>query len=106
MRRLSLFSSKSTNQVVFDLSKDKLKLSAKDLDFASEGKEELTCNYSGDPMEIAFNGKFVVEILSVLEDEEVEFQLANASRAGLIEPAEKKDGVDLTMLVMPIMINN
>jgi len=106
LRRISLFSSKTTNQVVFKLNKNKLKLSAKDLDYSNEASEDLTCQYDGDAMEIAFNAKFVLEILGALEDDDVEFQLANASRAGLIEPADKANGVDVTMLVMPIMLNS
>lgn len=105
LKRIALFSSKTTNQVVFHIKENELALSAKDLDYSNEAKEKMTCMYNGEPMDIAFNAKFLLEILSVLEDEEVEFQLANPSRAGLIEPTQQKENTDLTMLVMPIMLN-
>ena len=59
-----------------------------------------------DDIEIGFNAKFLIEILSHLESEEVEVLLSAPNRAGLIIPKEKDENEDILMLVMPVMLNN
>jgi GTP-binding protein LepA len=46
-------------------------LTAEDLDYSNSATERLTCNYSGEDMEIAFNSKFISEMLSNLDTERV-----------------------------------
>ena len=82
-----------------------LTMSAQDMDFSNEAIERLSCNYDGADMEIGFNAKFLIEMLSVLESEEVIFELSGPTRAGILLPAEKDKEEDLLMLVMPVMLN-
>ena len=83
-----------------------LTISAQDLDFANEATEQLTCNYEGAPLNIAFNAKFLVEMLSVLESEEIKIELSEPSRAGILSPVEETEGEEILMLVMPVMLSN
>lgn len=57
-------------------------------------------------MEIGFNAKFLIEMLSSLESKEVVFELSSPNRAGIILPTEKQDGEDILMLLMPLMLNS
>ena len=54
IKRVSIFSNKTTHQVKLKVAGSELAISAEDLDFSNEAKERLTCNYSGDDMEIGF----------------------------------------------------
>ena len=54
--------------------------------------------------EIAFNAKFLLEILNVLKTEEVVFEMSEPNRAGLLVPGLKEDHEELLMLIMPIML--
>jgi DNA polymerase-3 subunit beta len=57
-------------------------------------------------MEIGFNSKFLLDMLSNLDSEEVRVGMSSPSRAGVITPNPQKEGEDILMLVMPVMLNN
>lgn len=107
VKRISIFSNRSTHQIRLKISGSELAISAEDLDFASEANERLTCNYKGDDMEIGFNSRFLIEMLNNIESETVMFELSAPNRAGLLTPGDHQaENEDLLMLVMPVMLNN
>lgn len=106
IRRVSIFSNKTTHQVKLKITGSELSISAEDLDFANEANERLTCTYEGDDMEIGFNAKFILEMLDHLESEEVTIRMSAPNRAGIILPGDKEEGEDILMLVMPVMLNS
>jgi DNA polymerase-3 subunit beta len=105
LRRVSVFSNKSTNQVVLHISGNELRLTAQDVDFSFEGNERMSCSYQGEDMQIAFNARFLVEMLSAIDTEEVRLELSTPTKAGLVKPSEQAEGEDLLMLAMPLMLN-
>ncbi|MBL7777765.1 MAG: DNA polymerase III subunit beta [Chitinophagales bacterium] len=105
LRRISIYSNKTTYQVVLTIAGSELKVSAQDLDFSNEANEQLTCSYEGADLEIAFNARFLIEMLGVLTSNEIEIELSTPTRAGVLRPVEKDEDEDLLMLVMPVMIN-
>ena len=105
MRRISIYSNKTTYQVILNIAGSELKISAQDLDFSNEANERLTCNYEGGDMDIAFNARFLIEMLGVLDSDDIEIELSTPTRAGILRPTEKNANEDLLMLVMPVMIN-
>ena len=106
LRRVSVFSSQSSNLVKLDLARNQVTVSAQDIDFSISAYEKLQCQYDGEEMEIGFKSTFLIEILNNLASREVIMELSDPSRAGLLLPAEKdSDDEDLLMLLMPMMIN-
>lgn len=105
LKRISIFSNQTTYQVVLSIAGSELKISAQDIDFSNEANERLTCSYEGTDMDIAFNARFLIEMLGVLDSGDVEIELSVPTRAGILRPVEKVEGEDLLMLVMPVMIN-
>ncbi len=106
LRRVSIFSNKTTHQVKFKLTGTELQISAEDLDFANEANERLTCQYEGEDMEIGFNAQFLIGMLNNLPSKEVRMEMSAPNRAGLIYPNDKEDEQeDILMLVMPVMLN-
>ena len=105
LRRVSIFSNKSTNQVALNISGSELQLAAQDVDFSFEGTERMKCQYNGEDIVIAFNAKFLIEMLSATDGDEVNIELSTPTKAGLIKPTEQDDDVELLMLVMPLMLN-
>jgi DNA polymerase-3 subunit beta len=107
IRRVSLFANKTTHQVRLKIAGSELHISAEDLDFANSAIERMTCNYSGEDMEIGFNSRFLMDMLSNLSIEEIVIELSAPNRAGILVPAEREDpGEDILMLVMPVMLNS
>ena len=107
IKRVSLFSSKTTHQVRLKMSGSELQISAEDADFNNEANERLTCQYEGEDMSIGFNSRFLIEMLSNLDTEEVNIAMSAPNRAGILTPATGNDENEkVLMLVMPVMLNN
>ncbi len=105
-KRVSIFSNKATHLIRLDIAGADLKVSAEDLDFSNKAEERLTCNFQGDDMAIGFNSKFLIEMLSNLDSEEVALNMSIPSRAAIINPTDGlEEGEQITMLVMPLMLN-
>lgn len=106
LRRVSVFSNKSTNQVVLNISGSELQLAAQDVDFSFEGNERMKCQYDGEDLAIAFNAKFLIEMLNAAESDEVVVELSTPTKAGIIKPTEQEENEEMLMLVMPLMLNS
>jgi DNA polymerase-3 subunit beta len=106
LKRISIYANKTTNQVKFKISGGEILISAEDLDFSNEANERISCEHDGADIEIGFNAKFLIEILSNLNSTRVTFKLSEPNKAGLIIPDEMDEDEDITMLVMPVMLND
>lgn len=106
LRRVSVFSNKSTNQVALSIKGSELQLAAQDIDFSFEGNERMQCQYDGEDMQIAFNARFLIEMLGAADTDEVQIELSTATKAGIIRSTSQEANEDLLMLVMPLMLNN
>ena len=104
LRRVSIFANKTTNQVVLDINGNALQISAQDIDFSYEGKELLSCQYSGEDMKIAFNAKLMLEMVNNLDGQEIQVDLSTPTRAGIFRSMDRVDNEDLLMLLMPLMV--
>jgi len=105
LRRVSVFSNKSTNQVALNISGSELQLQAQDIDFSFEGAERMKCSYDGEDLTIAFNARFLIEMLNAADSSEVRIELSTPTKAGILKPTEVDDNEDVLMLVMPLMLN-
>jgi DNA polymerase-3 subunit beta len=106
-KRVSIFSSKTTHQIRLKMAGTELNISAEDIDYANKADERLNCDYQGDDMQIGFNSRFLTEMLSNLTSEEVLIEMSLPNRAGILTPVDGNDsGEQITMLVMPVMLNS
>ncbi|MBN8666427.1 MAG: DNA polymerase III subunit beta [Chitinophagaceae bacterium] len=105
LRRVSIFSNKSTNQVALSIAGSQLELTAQDVDFSFEGDEKMKCRYDGEDITIAFNARFLIEMLNAADSDEVVVELSTPTKAGILKPTEQDENEELMMLVMPLMLN-
>ena len=108
VRRVSIFSNKTTNQIRIKIAGTLLNISAEDFDFSNKADENLECQFSGDDIQIGFNSKFLIEMLNNLESDMITLSMSHPNRAGIIRPLNE-DGESketITMLVMPVMLND
>lgn len=104
IRRASIMSNKSTNQVRFKLSGNVLHLHAEDTEYANKADMQVPCDYNGDDINIGFSSKFLSEMLSVLGSEDITIKMSQANRPGIIEPIDgMEDEESLLMLSMPVI---
>ena len=106
IRRVLPFASDSSQQVRLHIEPGKAVISSEDIDFYTSAKEEILCDHNGIPMDIGFKGTSLMEILSNLDSEEVELQLADPSRPCLILPTQQPENEDILMLIMPMLLND
>ncbi|GAB2777503.1 DNA polymerase III subunit beta [Salinimicrobium soli] len=107
VKRVSIFSNKTTHQVRLKIAGAELNISAEDVDYSNKAEERLTCSYQGDDMQIGFNSRFLTEMLSNLNANEVQLEMSLPNRAGILTPVDGLDeGEKVTMLVMPVMLNS
>ncbi len=105
IKRMMLFSSSSSKQVKFSISKNNIVVSAEDIDLGSNAVEKIPCEYSGEQMDIGFNTQYVNDVLSHVSDDDVLFKLHSPTKACIIEPGKKIEGEDLMLLLMPVRLN-
>ena len=106
VRRVSIFSSKTTHQIRLKMAGTELNISAEDLDYSNKADERLHCDYQGDDMQIGFNSRFLSEMLNNLNANDVLIEMSLPNRAGILTPIDgTEEGEQVTMLVMPVMLN-
>lgn len=107
LRRVSIFSNKTTHQIRLKIAGAELNISAEDYDFSNKAEERLSCSYLGDDMQIGFNSRFLIEMLNNLGADDISLSMSMPNRAGIITPLDNiEQGEHITMLVMPVMLND
>lgn len=107
VKRVSIFSNKTTHQIRLKIAGAELNISAEDIDYSNKAEERLTCDYQGDDMQIGFNSRFLTEMLNNLSSDDVQLEMSMPNRAGILTPVDGLDeGEQVTMLVMPVMLNS
>ncbi|RZW38104.1 MAG: DNA polymerase III subunit beta, partial [Flavobacteriaceae bacterium] len=106
VRRVSIFSNKTTHQIRLKVAGAELNISAEDVDYSNKAEERLNCDYQGDDMQIGFNSRFLTEMINNLNSDNVQLEMSLPNRAGILTPIDGLDeGEQITMLVMPVMLN-
>lgn len=104
IRRASIMSNKSTNQVRFRLSGNILHLHAEDTEYANKADMQIPCDYNGEDINIGFSSKFLTEMLSVLGSEDITMKMSQPNRPGIIEPVDGlEEQENILMLSMPVI---
>lgn len=105
LSRIQVFASQSILLVTIKLSGNQMTLQSQDTDTATAGKEMLRCQYEGQEMTIGFKAQYLIEILSNLASSEIQLQLSDPARPGLLVPvgSTEDQAEDVLMLLMPMM---
>lgn len=107
LKRVSVFSSQASNLIKLKMTGNQITISAQDIDFSISAYENVKCQYDGDEMEIGFKSVFLVEILANLQSSDVNLEMSDPTRAGILTPVESEnENEDILMLLMPMMINS
>ena len=105
LKRISIYANKTTHQVRLKITGSELQISAEDLDFSNEANERLSCDHEGEDIEIGFNAKFLIEMLTNMDSPKIKLTMSAPNKAGVILPAQMDNSEDILMLVMPVMLN-
>jgi DNA polymerase III subunit beta len=100
LRQVSLFTSETSSSVRFSFETGQLHLAAMSSDIG-EGRVSMPVDYSGEPLEIAFNPYFFLDILRHSKEETIRFSLNDAHNPGLIT-----DSTQALFVIMPMRLND
>lgn len=106
LKRVLVSASQSSSLVKFQIESGRILLTCEDSDYAKSAQETMHCEYDGPSMCIGFKGTSLIEILSNLQSSDVQFELADPSRAGIVTPSEQPENADILMLIMPMLLND
>jgi DNA polymerase-3 subunit beta len=106
VRRVSVFSNRSTQQIALVLSGEKLQVTTEDPEKSSKGKENLDGKYNGEEITVGYNAGYLKDILSHMPTDEITIKLKTSISAALFFPNKETEKRDLTMLLMPIRLND
>ncbi len=106
VRRVSIFSNKSTNQIALYLDSDGSSISTEDPEKASKAKEGLSCDFNGESITIGYNATYLKDIISHIQNDGVVVKLKTPISAALFYPENQPENRDITMLLMPIRLND
>jgi DNA polymerase-3 subunit beta len=93
-------SSDKTWGVRFGLDKGKLRIESDNPDLGA-AKEEIDVPYKGQALQIGFNARYFIDLLTEIETSEIRLELSGELDPGVVRPA---DGSDYVGVVMPMRL--
>ena len=106
LKRMSILSSdRSTNAVKFELQKDMLRVTSQNPDLG-DAKEEIPVSYGGTPLQIGFNARYLMDVLSVVEAPQMNVELCDELSPGVLKPIGEAGApaTRYTAVIMPMRI--
>lgn len=100
LTRVSVVSNEKHRSVRIEVQPDHIKLYTHNLE-QEEAEEELPVQYGGEEMEIGFNVTYLLEALSVMEEDTVQLILTDANSSCLLQPQGKTNP---KYVVMPMRL--
>jgi DNA polymerase-3 subunit beta len=100
LKRVALMSSDKTWGVRFALEKGKLRVESDNPDLGA-AKEEIDVPYKGAALQIGFNARYFIDLLSEIETAEIRLELSGELDPGVVRPG---DGSDYVGVVMPMRL--
>lgn len=106
IKRVSIFSNKTTHQIALRLSSDEIEITTEDVETISTARESLSGEYKGEALVVGYNSNYFRDILSHVDSSNVLVELRSPVSAAVIYPEEQEESEELAMLLMPIRLND
>ena len=100
LKRMSILYSDNYKGVAFNFHKDKLIITATNPDLG-ESTEDMDIDYKGDKIETAFNPKFFIDTLNIIDEDNVVLYITDEQKPCFIEAKEDKQFLSV---IMPMRI--
>ncbi len=99
-RRVAILTSEKSNSIRYQVKNGKLTISSKTPDMG-EAKEEMDVNYKGEEIAIAYNAKYVLDVLKNVGADLVNIELTQPLSPGILRP---KGDADYLCVIMPMRV--
>ena len=100
LKRMSILSTENYNGVIFNFEKGSLIVTATNPDLG-ESKEDFMIEFNREPIEVAFNPKYFIDTMGVIEEENIILNIRDSKSPCIIEGADDKNFLSV---IMPMKI--
>ncbi|MFH1460139.1 MAG: DNA polymerase III subunit beta [Candidatus Omnitrophota bacterium] len=102
VKRASLFTSADSQSIKIDVFKNKLVISKTTPDIG-EVKEEIPMEYKGKEITVGFNPNYLLDVLKVLQEENIDFEVIDAEKPGVFRESFDEKG-EYLYIVLPMQL--
>ncbi|HVM32567.1 MAG TPA: DNA polymerase III subunit beta [bacterium] len=99
-KRVAILTSEKSNSIRYQIKPGKISISSKTPDMG-EAKEEIDANYKGEEISIAYNAKYVLDVLKNVGTDHVVVELTQPLSPGILKP---KGDSDYLCVIMPMRV--
>ena len=100
LKRVALLANEKSKSVKLSFQNENLVITSSNPD-KGEAREELMIDYHGDPIEIGFNAEYLLDYLSVIDVNLLDFQFKDKMSSGILRESGKQHH---TYVVMPMRV--
>ncbi|PIE70861.1 MAG: DNA polymerase III subunit beta [Deltaproteobacteria bacterium] len=96
LKRMSILSSETYSGVIFSFSENQIQIVTSNPDMG-ESREEMLINYNREAFDVAFNPRYFIDALSVIEDDKVMMNIVNGSKPCILYGASDTSFLSVIM---------
>ena len=97
INRISTISSEKSKAIKLNLNKDKITISANNLEEGGSGVEEINIKYNGPSLDIGFNSSYLKEIMNQFTLEEITILFSDSTAPTIIKDTSKSESLYVLM---------
>jgi DNA polymerase-3 subunit beta len=101
LKRVGLLSPERSRAVKFAIEEGKVEVSSSSPEFGEAKETILVDEYKGNPLQIGFNGQYVLQFLEVVGTDKVALELKDEVSQAVMKPVGQ-EGFDYTYVLMPM----
>jgi DNA polymerase-3 subunit beta len=106
IKRVSIFSNKSTHQVAISLSSSSSSVTTEDPEKSSKAIESINATFKGDDLTIGYNAEYLKDIVNHIQGKIIIANFSTPVSAALFSSTSEHDNIENLMLLMPIRLND
>ena len=106
IKRVSIFSNKTTKQITLSFEHNELVISTEDKETKSSAKEHVPCVFEGTPKMVAYNAQYLKEVVQNINNNSINVFLGGELTAAVFQPLKQNEETELTSLLMPLRTKN
>jgi DNA polymerase-3 subunit beta len=107
IKRVLPFAPDKSQMLSLHFEADKLTVMGDDFDFSEGARDKVAADFNcSDPLTIGIKGTTLAKALGYIDDTDVRIKMKDATRAILLEPKEQDEHNEVTILMMPMLLND
>lgn len=106
VQRVGLFAGKENHQIRLKVEDSTLMIGAEDKEKAHEAKETLQCQYLGDPLDISFSAKHLIDAIRNVDTAEIQLHAGHHVSPALVLPSQNDLHEEQINLITPLIFED